>query len=73
MTTFGDFDPADAADPSRPDGEALARIFVQLCRQVTRDAKRPATLEQVPELERVMLLFVFAYLADRLTDEWGLK
>ena len=73
MSGFGDWEPADAADADRPSGQALARIFVRLCRQVTGDENRPLELEQVQELERAMLLFVFAALANRLADEWGLS
>lgn len=68
---FGDFDSDDAADPSPPDGVALAHIFVAECRRVTGDGHRPKTLEEVDVLERAMLLYVFAAIVDRLKEEWS--
>lgn len=67
--TFGDWEPADSTDTDHPDGEALARIFVALCRAVTGDTHRPERLEDVEPRERAMLLYVFALLADRLRRE----
>lgn len=69
MSEFGDFEPDDAADTAHPDGEALARLFVIERRRATGDSNQPAVLEDVPRLERIMLLFVFAAIAARLRDE----
>ena len=69
MSTFGDWTEDDSADTALPDGEALARLFVILCRQVTGDGNRPKTLDEVEATERAMLLFVFALVAARLRRE----
>ncbi len=73
MSTFGDFDPDDAADIAAPDGEALARLFVILRKRMSGDPDQPATLDECHPFERALLLYVFTALAARLADELGLS
>jgi len=70
MSTFGDFEPADAVDTDPPDPEALARFFYAERHRLAPDPARAATFDDEPELVRVLVLFVFAALIGKLVREW---
>lgn len=69
MSDFGDLEPDDVVDSAPPDPEALARLFYREARRLSGDNTRPE-FDDLPELERVPALFVFAAIIARLQREW---
>lgn len=69
MSDFGDIEPDDLPDSAPPDPEALARQFYRDARRLSGDPGRPE-FDDLPELERILALFVFASIIDRLRKEW---
>ena len=68
MTTFGDFDPADALDTDPPDPEAVARIVWAELR-----AKAPKVFkdwDSHTKAEKAVIVAAFVVLIKRLVDEW---
>jgi hypothetical protein len=70
MSDFGDFEPGDAVDTALPDPEALARFFYAERHRLAPAKSRAARFDDEPELVRILMLFVFAGLIDKLVHEW---
>lgn len=68
MSDFGDITPDDLVDSDPPDPEALARFF---CRERARitEGELP-DFEDLHEYEKVLLIFVFAAIVDKIAREW---
>lgn len=69
MSEFGDFTPDDAFDTAAPEPEALARAILHAEKRLTKDENRPDELEELGQLDRVLRIFVAAFIIERLTHE----
>ena len=70
MSDFGDLTDDDVVDTDTPDPEALARLFYVIRHELAPDKKRKASLDDEPELIRVLMIFVFAAIIEKLKREW---
>jgi hypothetical protein len=70
MSDFGDIEDADVVDTEPPDPEALVRYFYRKRHELAPNEERAARFEDEPEQVRVLMVYVFAHIIDKLTREW---
>jgi hypothetical protein len=70
MSDFGDIEADDLVDTEPPDPQALVRYFYRKRNELAPDPTRAARFEDEPEQVRVLMVYVFAHIIDKLTREW---
>lgn len=77
MSDFGDLEADDVVDTDPPDPEALARLFYAVRHELAPDDRDPqdpgfrhARFDDEHELVRILMIFVFARIIDKLVREW---
>ena len=70
MSDFGDIESDDVVDTDPPDPEALARLFYRIRNRIAPDPSRKATLDEEDELTKILVIYVFAHIVDKLIREW---
>jgi len=69
MSDFGDIESDDVLDPTPPDPEFLARMFVEKCKELSGDNMRPHW-DEVHPFERALFIFALALIVEKLKREW---
>jgi len=70
MSDFGDIEPDDLVDTEPPDPQALVRYFYRKRHELAPDSSRAARFEDESEEVRVLMVYVFAHIIDKLNREW---
>jgi len=70
MSDFGDIEPADVVDTDPPDPQALVRFFYRKRHELAPDPSRVASFDDEPELIRILMLYVFTHIIEKLNREW---